>query len=169
MTGVWSGEESVQLKRTEQNAVFPREHGEFQPPLPLQGIIITAVTGSRHTVSIEALQVSPSMAPKSPGSKHQPLGWHNCDCPPCCFVTPRGSSALKAYFSMPLNGTVFWRLSWASFKSLCKIALGTWAQRFCSHGLERVFSDPVGVGSCQGRGPGDGHRRRWLQLPTAWA
>lgn len=101
----------MQLKRTKQKAVFLRDHGEFRPPLPLQGIIITPVTGSCHTVSIEALQVSPSMAPKSPGSKHQPLGWHNCDCPLCCFVTPRGSSTLEAYFPMPLNGTVFWLLS----------------------------------------------------------
>lgn len=114
----------MQLKRTKQKAVFPREHGEFRPPLPLQGMIITPVTGSCHT---EALQVSPAVAPKSPGSTHQPLGWHHCDCPLCCLVTPGGPSAVEAYFSMPLNGTVFWLPSCASFKSLCQIALGTWA------------------------------------------
>lgn len=47
----------MRLKRTKQKAVFPREHGEFRPPLPLQGMIITPATGSCHT---EALQVSPA-------------------------------------------------------------------------------------------------------------
>lgn len=76
----------MHVKRSKQKAgLIPRAHSVFSPPL-LEGIVIS-LTGSCYIMSIVALQVSPSMETKTPGSKHKPLGWHSCDCPLCCLET----------------------------------------------------------------------------------
>lgn len=63
----------MHVKRSKEKAVLiPKGHRVFSPLL-LEGIVIS-VTGSCCIMSIEALQVSPSMETKTPESKHKPLG-----------------------------------------------------------------------------------------------